>query len=76
MKWKSEFSYTIFIYLFLNFIYLFEKERAQAQGRDRERDRSRLPLSRKTEAGLVPRSRGSCPQLKADTQTLNHPDAP
>ena len=43
--------------------------------RDTGRDRSRLHC-REPDAGLDPRTPGSCPELKADTEPLNHPGFP
>ena len=41
--------------------------------RDTGRERSRLPVE--PNAGLIPRTPGSRPELKADAQSLNHPGA-
>ena len=43
--------------------------------RDTARGRSRLPAE-EPDAGLNPRTPGSCPEPKADAQPLSHPGVP
>ena len=56
---------------FLRF-YLFIHE----TGRDIHRQREKQTPCQEPHAGLDPRTRGSQPKLKADTQPLSHPGAP
>ena len=63
----------IFIYLFIHsFIHSFMR------GRERQRHRQREKQSpcREPDAGLNPRTPGSQPESKADTQPLSHPGVP
>ena len=48
--------------------------RDRERGRDRQREKQ--ALRRKSDAGLDPRTPGSCPELKADTQPLSHLGTP
>ena len=45
------------------------------RGRDIGKGRSRLPVG-EPDAGLNPRTSGSWPEPKADTQPLGHPGVP
>ena len=63
------------IFFFFFRFYLFTHERHRERGRDISRGRSRLPVG-SSMWGLDPRTPGSCPELKADTQPLSHPGAP
>ena len=62
------------VIFFKGFTYLFMK------GTERERQRHRQRLKQapcgEPDAGLNPRTPGSCPELKADAQPLSHPGAP
>ena len=44
------------------------------RGRDRQREK-RAPC-REPNVGLDPRTSGSCPELKADSELLSYPGAP
>ena len=44
--------------------------------RQRHRKREKQAPCKKPDAGLDPRTPGSCPKLKADAQPLNHPGPP
>ena len=44
--------------------------------RQRHRQREKQAPCREPDAGLDPRTPGSCPEPKADTQPLSHPGAP
>ena len=44
--------------------------------RETERQREKQAPCREPEAGLHPRTPGSCPEPKADTQPLSHSGAP
>ena len=60
-------------FFFLTF-YLFIYSQETERDRDIGRGRSRLPVG-KPDAGLDPRTPGSQPEPKADTQPLSHPGA-
>ena len=45
------------------------------RGRDTGRGRSRLH-AREPDVGLDPRTPGSCPEPKADAQSVSHPGVP
>ena len=58
----------VYNFFFKDFIYLFDRETASERGntsRGSGRGRSRLP-EEEPDAGLHPRTLGSCPELKAD----------
>ena len=59
---------------FKKIIYLFILERHRE--RQRHRQREKQAPCREPDAGLDPRTPGSCPEPKADAQPLSHPDAP
>ena len=42
----------------------------------KHRQREKQALCREPDVGLDPRTLGSCPELKADAQPLNHPGTP
>ena len=42
----------------------------------RHRQKEKQAPCRKPDVGLNPRTPGSCPEAKADTQPLSHPGAP
>ena len=44
--------------------------------RQRHRQREKQAPCREPDVGLDPRTPGSCPELKADTQPLSHPGIP
>ena len=50
-------------------MYLFMRDR----GRQRHRQREKQAPCKEPDVGLDPRTPGSHPELKADTQPLNHP---
>ena len=54
--------------------YLFIHERPRE--RQRHRQREQQAPCREPDAGLAPRTLGSQPEQKADTQTLTHPGTP
>ena len=58
---------------FKDFIYLFTHERQRERQRQRHRQRKKQAPCRKPGAGLDPRTPGSCPEPKADTQPPSHP---
>ena len=64
-------TFSLFFFFLKIFIYLFIHER----GRDIGRGRSRL-LEGSLMLGLNPRTQGSWPEPKTDTQPLSHPGAP
>ena len=53
-----------------DFIYFFMIEK------DRDRGREKQAPCRQPDVGLNPRTPGSCPGPKADTQLLSHPGIP
>ena len=61
------------VYFLKYFTYLFMRYRER--GRDIGRGRSRLPR-KEFDAALNPRTLGSTPEPKTDTQPLSHPGAP
>ena len=61
-----------FIHLKKGFIYLFVRDTK----RQRHRQREKQTLCREPNVGLHPRTPGSRPEPKADTQPLSHPGAP
>jgi len=58
------------------FIYSTERERVQAGGAVEGEGEAGLPPSREPHAGLNPRTPGSRPELKADTQLTEPPRCP
>ena len=62
-------------FIFFLRVYLLIHGRHRDEGRDIGRGRSMAPCE-KLDAGLDPRTLGSCPEPKADTQPLSHPGAP
>ena len=65
----------IFIYfLFKDFIYLFMRDRERE--RQRHRQREKQAPCREPNVGPNPRTPGSRPEPKADTQPLSHPGIP
>ena len=54
------------------FIYSFMRDTE----RQRRRQREKQALLGEPDAGLDPRTPGSCPELKVDAQSLSHPGAP
>ena len=48
----------------------------EAGHRDRQRERKKQAPCRELDVGLNPRTPGSRPEAKADTQPLSHPDVP
>ena len=63
-----------FYLFFKDFIYLFMRDTEKEKQREREREKQ-APC-REPDAGLNPRTQGSQPELKADTQPLSHPGVP
>ena len=55
-------------------IYLFMKDTERERQRHRQKEKQ-VPC-RVPDAGLYPRTLGSCPEPKADTQPLSHPGVP
>ena len=53
-----------------------ERERQRQRERQRHRQREKQAPCRKHNAGLDPRTLGSRPEPKADTQPLSHPGTP
>ena len=69
----------LFHFIFNDFLNLFIHKRHAERGRDIGRGISRLISrlpSEEPDAGLNPRTPGSCPEPKADTQPLSHPGVP
>ena len=71
--WAREKEIIFFFFFFLKI--LFIHERHTQRSRDIGRGRSRLPC-REPNAELDPRTPGSYPESKADTQQLSHPGVP
>ena len=68
-------SFFIFFFSFLfKHFYLFIHEKYT--GKQRPRQREKQAPCREPDAGLDPRTPGSCPEPKADAQLLSHPGAP
>ena len=61
-------------FFFFNFIY-YSWETQRERGRDTRQSENQAPC-RKCDAGLDPRTPGSCPDPKADAQPVSHPGAP
>ena len=59
---------------FKDFIYSFMRDTERKQ-RQRQREEKQAP-HREPDAGLDPRTPGSCPGPKADAQLLSHPGVP
>ena len=64
-----------YVVVFLRF-YLFIHEKHRERERQRHRQREKQALCEEPDTGLDPRTLGSHPELKADTQSLSHPDVP
>ena len=62
------------LFLKKDFIYLFT--RYTGKERQGHRQRKKQAPGREPDAGLDPRTPGTCPEPKADTQPLRHPGAP
>ena len=58
------------VFVFFLRFYLFIHER------QRQKQREKQAPCRKPNVGLDPRTKGSHPELKADTQLLSHPGTP
>ena len=69
-----------FLFLFIKIIHikniLFIHERHRERGRDTGRGGCRQLSCREPNVGLDPRTLGSCPEPKADTQPLSDAGAP
>ena len=65
----------IFFFFFLR-IYLFICERHTERGRDIHRQREKQAPHREPDAGLDPRTLGSCPEAEAEAQPVSHPGIP
>ena len=63
------------LFFFLKRFYIFLHERERERVRDIGRGERQAPC-RKPDAGLNPRTLGSCPEAKADAQPLSHPGVP
>ena len=73
---KKSFYITFGVFcLFLRF-YSFIHEKHTRRDRQRDRQREKQASCRKPNVGLDPRTLGSHPESKADTQPLSHPGAP
>ena len=59
----------LFFFFWKDFIYSFMRDRE----RQRHKQREKQPPCRDPNAGLYPRTLGSCPESKADAQLLSHP---
>ena len=63
-----------FLSFFKDFIYLFMRDTHRE--RQRHRQREKQAPCREPDVGLNPRTWGSCPESKADTQLLSNPGVP
>ena len=52
------------------------RDRERERGRQRHRQREKQAQCREPDAGLDPRTVGSCPEPKADAPPLSHPGVP
>ena len=67
-------GFEAFIYLFLfKNLYLLIHERHTERGREGHRQREKQDPRGEPDEGLDPRTPGTCPELKADTQPLSPP---
>ena len=71
-KFPSHVFNRVWFFLKILFIYSWETHRE----RQRHRQREKQAPCREPDAGLDPRTLGSCPEPKADVQLLSHPGVP
>ena len=70
-------SYTFFQFLiFKKRFYFLIHERQREKEAETQAEREKQAPCGKPDAGLDPRTPGSCPELKAAAQLLSHPGAP
>ena len=65
-----------FFFIFYLFIHERQRKRGRDTGRGRSRQRKKQVPCKEPNAGLDPRTPGSCPGLKAGAKPLSHPGIP